>query len=47
MLLDAVWLYRVSRELWNVSYCEVDDLICYDAVWLYRVSREMCNSELM
>jgi hypothetical protein len=47
MLLDAVCLYRVSREMWNVSYCEGDDLNWYDAVWLYRVSREMCNSELM
>ena len=47
MLLDAVWLYWASREMRNVSYCEVDDLSCYDAVWSYRASREMCNSELM
>jgi hypothetical protein len=35
---DAVWIYMVSREMWNMDFCEIDDLTtCYDAVWLNRV----------
>ena len=26
-------------EMWNVQYCEVDDLSSYDAVWLCMVSQ--------
>ena len=47
MRIEACEFHRVSLEMWNRVWCEIDDLSCYDTMCDFRGSDgrgEMCNS---
>ena len=46
-MIEACEFHRVSLEMWNRVWCEIDDLSCYDTMYGYiglDGRGELCNS---